>query len=228
MLLDALAHEFKTPLTSIKAAASSILDEGPTAQQELVTIIEEEVDRLDSLVSETIRMARIEAGDLQIRVHAEPVRSLIDSALEKLRILIEDRSIRIDLPPTLPNVLADPELAELTIRQLLTNALKYSNPDSPIQIRAAAEDHQVRISVKDSGPGIAPKEIPYVFERYYRVPDSAERVPGTGMGLNIARDIVVAHGGKIWVESTVGQGSEFFFTLPAVESSTTNSNDERR
>ena len=216
MLLDALAHEFKTPLTSIKAAASSILDEGPPAQGELVTIIEEEADRLDTLVSETIRMARIEAGDLHLDKRPYAVRALIDSALEKLRILLQDREVRIEVPANLPEVLADAELAGLTVRQLVTNALKYANPESPIIIRAAAEDKSVRISIKDSGPGIPPKGLSHIFERYYRMPDSADRVPGTGMGLAIAKDIVEAHGGRIWVESAAGQGSEFFFTLQSI------------
>jgi len=96
MLLDALAHEFKTPLTSIKAAASSILDEGPSAQKELVTIIEEESDRLDALVTETIRMARIEAGDLHLDRDPQVVSELIGAALQKLRILLADRDVRIE------------------------------------------------------------------------------------------------------------------------------------
>ena len=218
MLLDALAHEFKTPLTSIKAAASSILDEEPPAQQELVTVIEEETDRLDFLVTETIRMARIEAGDLELHKGPENVGELIGSALEKLRILLEDREIKIEVASSLPAVFVDAELATLALRQLITNALKYSNPDSPIRVRASAEDYFVKISVKDSGPGIPEKERSHIFERYYRVSESADRVPGTGMGLTIARDIVLAHGGTMWVESAPGQGSEFFFTLPAVKS----------
>jgi len=217
MLLDALAHEFKTPLTSIKAAASSILDVPASAQQELRTVIEEEADRLDSLVNETIRMARIEAGDLQLQIRPQGVRELVDSALEKLKILVEDREIKIEMSPNLPEVLADGELAGLTIRQLLTNALKYSNPETPIEIRANAEDGRVRIGVKDSGPGIPLNERSHIFERYYRMPENADRVPGTGLGLHIARNIVEAHGGQIWVESDTGRGSEFCFTLPAVE-----------
>jgi two-component system sensor histidine kinase KdpD len=217
MLLDALAHEFKTPLTSIKAAASSLLDEEPPAQKELVTVIEEETDRLDSLVTETIRMARIEAGDLQLQKCPENVSELINSALAKLRILIEDREIGIELPPNLPKVLVDPELAGLTIRQLVVNALKYSNPDSSIGIRACTENGFVKIYVKDSGPGIPEKELPHIFERYYRVKDSSQGVPGTGMGLTIARDIVRAHGGEMWVESALGRGSEFSFILPIVK-----------
>jgi len=217
MLLDALAHEFKTPLTSIKAAASSLLDEGPPAQKELVAVIEEESDRLDSLVSETIRMARIEAGDLHLDSRPQMVAELITAALQKLRILLEDRDVRIESDPNLPEVMADGELVGLTIRQLLTNALKYANPESPIVIRAAAMDDAVKISVKDFGPGIAPRNLQRVFEKYYRVEDNASRIPGTGMGLTIARDIVKAHGGDMWVESVVGEGSEFFFTLPVVE-----------
>src|SRR5437773_848493 len=217
MLLDALAHEFKTPLTSIKAAASSILDEAPPAQKELVAVIEEESDRLDSLVSETIRMARIEAGDLHLERRPHGAADLIKTAVQKLRILLEDRDIRIETDPALPDVLADAELVELTVRQLLTNALKYANPESPIIIRAAAADGVVKISVKDFGPGIAPKNLLKIFEKYYRVEDNTARIPGTGIGLSIARDIVKAHGGDIWVESMLGEGSEFFFTLPVAE-----------
>jgi two-component system, OmpR family, sensor histidine kinase KdpD len=217
MLLDALAHEFKTPLTSIKAAASSILDAGPSAQQELITVIDEESDRLDSLVSETIRMARIEAGDFRLDAQAHDVHKLITAALQKLRILIEDREVHIEADRNLPRVMADSELIGLTIRQLLTNALKYTNPESAIVLRAHADNGTVRISVKDSGPGIAPKDRQRIFEKYYRVKDDGDGIPGTGMGLAIARNIVEAHGGKIWVESMVGQGSEFFFTLPVVE-----------
>jgi two-component system sensor histidine kinase KdpD len=217
MLLDALAHEFKTPLTSIKAAASSILDEQQPAQKELVTVIEEETDRLDSLVTETIRMARIEAGDLRLEKRPESVAELVSSALKQLRILLEDRDVKIEVSPKLPEVLADAELAGLTLRQLVTNAMKYSNPESPIAIRARVDDGYITISVKDFGPGIPQRELSRVFERYYRLANRGDRVPGTGIGLTIAHDIVKAHGGRIWVESAAGEGSEFFFTLPVVE-----------
>jgi two-component system, OmpR family, sensor histidine kinase KdpD len=217
MLLDALAHEFKTPLTSIKAAASSILDEGPPAQKELITIIEEETDRLDSLVSETIRMAQIEAGDFHLERRPQRVGDLISAALQKLRILLEDRQVQVETEGNLPEVMADAELIGLTIRQLLTNALKYANPESPITIRAQAAEGVVKISVKDFGPGISPKDQKRIFEKYYRVKDNTDRIPGTGMGLAIARNIIEAHGGKIWVESVLGQGSEFHFTLPVIE-----------
>lgn len=210
MLLDALAHEFKTPLTSIKAAASSILDEQPAAQKELVTVIDEETDRLDSLVTETIRMARIEAGDLELQKERHDVKALIDTSLRKIRVLAEDRPIQIEFQGSVPKVLVDGELISLCLRQLLTNALKYSRPESPIRIRALSENGHVRISVRDSGPGISPIELPRIFERYYRAVDNRDRVPGSGIGLAVARDIVKAHGGEIWAESKPDQGSEFF------------------
>jgi two-component system sensor histidine kinase KdpD len=215
MLLDALAHEFKTPLTSIKAAASSILDEEPSPHRELATIIDEETDRLDSMVNETIWMARIEAGDLHLQKMPVSVALLIHAALEKLKIQLKDREIDVGVPPNLPDVLADTELAGLTLRQLIINALKYSDPESPIWISAVFQNGFVKLSVRDSGPGIPKAEQHRIFEKYYRGSERRARVPGTGMGLAIARNIVEAHGGEIRVESAPSEGSEFSFTLPA-------------
>jgi two-component system sensor histidine kinase KdpD len=212
-LLDALAHEFTTPLTSIKAAASAIVDEDRTAQKELGSIIEEEADRLTSLVTETIQMARIEAGNLRLHKQRQSVTALIASALDHLKVFLEDREVRVDIPEHLPEVAADPELIGLTVRQLLTNALKYSNPEAPITVQACADQAGVTISVRDCGPGIPEKELARIFDRFYRVADSA-RVPGIGLGLTIAREIVEAHGGRIWAESKPGQGSQFFLALP--------------
>ena len=183
----------------------------------MVTVIDEETDRLDSLVSETIRMAQIETGDFQLERHSQRVGDLITAALHKLRILLEDREVRVETERDLPEVMADAELIGLTIRQLLTNALKYTNPESPIIVRARAEETVVTISVKDLGPGISPKDQKRIFEKYYRVENNTDRIPGTGMGLAIARNIVEAHGGKIWVESVLSRGSEFHFTLPVTE-----------
>ena len=215
-LLDALAHEFMTPLTSIKAAASSILCEEPGSQQELVSVIEEETDRLGTLVRETIRTARIEAGNLHLQKQPLAVNELVRSAMENLKRVVDDREIQIDVPPDTPCFLVDAELAELAIRQVITNALKYSNPESPIRIQARFEGNRVIISVKDQGPGIAEKELHHIFEKFYRVGERTDGVPGTGMGLHIAREIVKAHGGEIRVESTIGEGSEFFLSFPCI------------
>ena len=162
-------------------------------------------------------MARIEAGGLQIQKQPNNVRTLIDTALMKLSLLLQEREIRLAVSSDLPEAMVDAELISLTIRQLVTNAMKYSRPESPIAIRAVLDDGHVRISVRDAGPGIPANELSRIFERYYRALDSRDRVPGTGIGLAVAHDIVKAHGGTIWAESEPGQGSEFFFTLPLVE-----------
>lgn len=216
-LLDALAHEFNTPLTSIKAAASAMSAENGAPQNELLTVIEEETDRLSSLVTESMQIARIEAGNVRLEKRPHGVAELVSSALRRLKLLLEDREVRRELSDDLPAVLADAELVGLALRQLVTNALKYSNPESPLMIRARAGEDGVIISVKDYGPGIPEAELARIFDRFYRVPDRAARIPGAGMGLTIAREIVSAHGGRIWVESHPGQGSEFFFTLPSAE-----------
>jgi signal transduction histidine kinase len=141
---------------------------------------------------------------------------LIHGALANLKRLVEDRQIKVDVPKDTPLLWADPELAEIAIRQLITNALKYSSAQSPITIRAHSDHDRVILSVADRGPGISERELKKVFEKFYRVGGRIDSVPGTGMGLHIAREIVKAHGGEIWVQSTVGEGSEFFFSLPCV------------
>lgn len=216
-LLDAIAHEFKTPLTSIKAAVSALALVGDAPGKELLTIVEEEADRLDALVTEAIQMARIEAGQVRIDRHPRQVREIVDAALGRTRI-VQDRDVRLDIPTDSPPVFADRELVALVIRQLIDNSIKYAGPDSPIEISARERSDSVVITIADRGPGIPEQDQARIFERFYRGPASSTRVPGTGMGLAIAREIVEAHGGTIAVRNRTGGGSEFEFTLPFVPS----------
>jgi two-component system sensor histidine kinase KdpD len=211
-LLDALAHEFKTPLTSIKVAVSALLADEGAPPRELLTIVEEETDRLNALVSEAIQMARIDAGKMRLERRSQTVPDLVSSALGKMGSAAGERDLRLEIPDPFPDVVVDGELVGLVIRQLLGNALKYSEPDSPISIRAHGGDGWVTIAIHNRGPGISPEEQSRIFERFYRIAESG--APGTGMGLAIARNIVEAHGGRIWVESRPGEGSEFSFTIP--------------
>lgn len=214
-LLDALAHEFKTPLTSIKAAVSGILATPEAPHQELLGIVEEESDRLDSLVNEAIQMARIEAGQVQLDRQPQQVAELVAGAIRAAGRALQDREVRVEIEPELPEVLADRQLLQSVIRHLIGNSLKYAAPDSAIEVRAWKEDESVVIAVGDRGPGIPEHEQGRIFERFYRSPRSATAAPGTGMGLAIARDIVEAHGGALDVRSRPGEGSEFYFRIPA-------------
>ncbi len=215
-LLDALAHEFKTPLTPIKAAVTSMLADGTltAAHEELLRLVDEQTDRLSSIVSEAIRRARIEAGKVQLETSPHAPASLIQPALEKLRDAMEGRSVEVNVPEDLPAVNADAELAGIVLWQLVNNALRYTPPGSPFAIRARGVHGFVAISVADRGPGIELEEQSRLFDKFYRCRRHRDLIPGTGMGLAIAREIVRAHGGKIWVESRPGAGAEFIFTLP--------------
>lgn len=215
-ILDALAHDFKTPLTAIKAAVTSVLaDASGGVQKELLTVVNEETDHLTAKVTEAIQMARIEAGRVRIERSPHAVRELVSAALRGLEAALEGRSLQVDIPRQIPLVQADPELAPLALRQLLDNALKYSPAGSPITIRARQDDGSVIVAVADRGAGIPEREQSRVFEKFYRGRHASGAVPGTGMGLPIAREIVQAHGGRIWVEGRDGGGSEFLISLPS-------------
>ena len=215
-LLDALAHEFKTPLTSIKAAATALLSENSQSetQRELLTVVAEEADRLSEMVTEAIQLTQIEAGKLQLRKHPTTAQCVVETALRKLRGRAEGRQITVQVDSDIPRVDADEELVSLVLQQLLDNALKYSPPDSPLTISGHLDGAAAIISVADQGPGIPDHDHERIFEKFYRGRGSREKTPGTGMGLAIAREIVKAHGGRIWVHSQMGHGSTFSFTLP--------------
>jgi two-component system sensor histidine kinase KdpD len=215
--LDALAHEFKTPLTSIKAASTALLSSNalkPEQQRELLSIVDEETDRLSVLVTEAIQMARIEAGRVVLRRESHSVEELVESVLNKLRTVVEDRKVRVNIAPGLPRVWVDGELIEVALRQLVDNALKYSPAGSPVSLAAESKDGRVIVSVSDRGPGIPEAEQSRIFEKFYRA-EASRQIPGAGLGLVIAREIIHAHGGEIWVDSKPGEGSTFQFSLPS-------------
>jgi two-component system sensor histidine kinase KdpD len=216
-LLDALAHEFKTPLTSIKAASTALLSStalGLEQQHELFSIMDEEADRLSVLVTEAIQMARIEAGRVHLQRENYSLHDLVEPTLDKLRPVLDDRHIDVKLPSELPPVWVDRELIEIALRQLIDNALKYSPRDSPVSVGAERSDDRVIVSVADRGPGIPEEEQSRIFEKFYRAEASRHQIPGAGLGLVIAREIIQVHGGEISVESKPGEGSIFRFSLP--------------
>jgi two-component system sensor histidine kinase KdpD len=213
-LLDSLAHDIRTPLTSIKAAATSLLGAAEPPQRELLSIIDEETDRLNLLAAEVIAMARIEAGKLHLDRRPVSIQEIVSTAIAELSA--GAGRIHVTLPSSLPLAAADPEFAGQVVRQLLENALKYSPPDSPVAVKAELRHGKIVIGVFDHGPGIEENERVRIFDKFFRGRQHRFETPGTGMGLAIAKGIVEAHGGRIWVDSEPRQGSAFYFTLPAI------------
>jgi two-component system sensor histidine kinase KdpD len=216
-LLDSVTHEFRTPLTAIKASATSLLSNPAldTAQRlELLTVINEESDRLNRLVGEAAEMAQLDANQFELQLGAHPIAEAVEAALEKAKPALGQHPVEVRLPSNLPRVRMDEGRITEVITQLLENAAKYSSPESPIQVAGEFGNRMVMTSVADRGPGIDDFEQSLIFEKFYRGRDQRLQVQGTGMGLAIAKAIVEAHGGKIGVTSQPGNGSVFYFTLP--------------
>jgi two-component system sensor histidine kinase KdpD len=217
LLIDSVTHELRTPLTSIKGAASALLTaiklEGAEAR-ELATIIDEESDRLNRLVSEAVEMAQLDANEVQMHFSPVGVRDLIEGARQSCAWIEETHPLQLQLEGHLM-ARADPGSLGKVLGNLLENAAKYSAAGTPITISAEEKLGEIAISVSDQGFGIDAAEQPLIFERFYRARSQSEAVSGTGMGLAISRAIVEAHGGSISVTSQVGHGSVFTFTVPA-------------
>lgn len=218
-LLDSVTHDFRTPLTSIKASVTSLLSNQtshPAQQRELLTVIDEESDRLNRLVEEASEMARLEAGEFELEFSSVPIEKLIDAALAHCRKSLDSREVQVRISPGLPPVRADLNRAKDALVQLIDNANLYSPKDRPIIITAEPSGNFVLTSVADQGPGIESFELGMIFDKFYRGKDQRYLVQGTGMGLPIAKAILEAQGGTLSVTSQLGQGSVFSFTLPIV------------
>src|SRR5437868_132839 len=216
-ILDSVTHEFRTPLTAIKASATSLLSDtnlDSAQQHELITVINEETDRLDHLVGEAAEMAQLDANQVELQREPHHIHEAIDRALEEAGQSVANHAMEIEIQDGLPLVSIDLERIKDVLLQLLENAGKYSPPGSPIQITAEADGRTLTVSVADRGPGIDDFEQSLIFDKFYRGKNERYRVQGTGMGLAIAKAVVEAHSGTIRVTSQVGHGSVFSFTLP--------------
>ncbi|MCL6429498.1 MAG: GAF domain-containing protein, partial [Anaerolineae bacterium] len=230
-VISILAHEMRTPLTSIKGYASALLMEDASfdaaQQREFLEIIEEECDLMEDLIHDLLESSIIDAGLLRIQPEPVLLPRLVRSVIDEIEHRTRKHRFLADLPADLPLVEADRHRIAQVLRNLLDNAVKYSPDGGLIVVRAAVEGREVVVSVADQGVGIAPEHLNRLFEKFYRVRTGLEhRVVGSGLGLPIARAIVESHGGRIWAESQVGQGSTFYFSLPIGPSGVRNAEQE--
>ncbi|HZE27706.1 MAG TPA: ATP-binding protein [Terriglobales bacterium] len=217
VLLDSVTHEFRTPLTAIKASVTSLLSNSQmdgSQKQELLTVINEESDRLNRLVGEAAEMAQLDANQVELHLASHPIPEALDSALEDSKQVLGKHPVEVRLPATLPPVRMDATRIKEVLMHLLENAAKYSPPESPIHITGEVRNRTLMTSVSDRGAGIDDFEQALIFDKFYRGRNQRLTVQGTGMGLAIAKAIVEAHGGTMGVTSQLGHGSVFYFTLP--------------
>lgn len=216
-LLSSISHDLKTPLSSIKAAASSLLQADvqwdEEARHSFAEAIEHEADRLNRLVGNLLDMSRIEGGALKPEKEWYPVDELIHDVLGHMQPVLQDRTLLTDLPANLPPVELDYLQMDQVLTNLIENAVRYTPPASPIEVRARLEGEQMVISVADRGPGVPPVDLERIFDKFYRVLGT-QRTTGSGLGLAVCKGLVEAHGGRIWAENREGGGAVFRFILP--------------
>lgn len=219
LMIDSITHELRTPLTAIKAAASTLLLPKTLEREEeheLLTVIDEESDRLNQLVSEAVEMAQLDTREVHMTFASTSVSAVVEKALANCSSLLDARAVKVDLP-LLPLVKADPDYITKVLTNLIENAAKYSAAGTPIRISAERNGGMVNVSVADRGMGIDLSEQALIFERFYRASVPSQQTWGTGMGLAISRAIIEAHQGTLSVTSQLGEGSVFSFTLPLLE-----------
>jgi len=218
-LISTLAHEMRTPLTSIKGYSTALLMEdvnfGIEAQREFLQIVDEECDVLEEIIHDLLESSIIDAGLLKLEPQPVMLPRLAQSVVHDISRRSHRHRLLADFPPDFPIIDADANRIGQVLRNLIDNAIKYSPDGGLIVVRGEVREGAVTVSVADQGIGIAPEHLNRLFERFFRVRSGlGDRVVGSGLGLPIARTIVESHGGQIWAESQLGEGTTMFFTLP--------------
>lgn len=218
-IISTLAHEMRTPLTSIKGYATALLMEeaafSPNLQREFLQIIDDECTVLQDLIHDLLESSIISAGFLKLEPQPILLPRLAKGVVDDISRKTQKHRFLLDFPPQFPIVEADPDRIIQVLRNLLDNAVKYSPQGGLVVVRGEASETEVTISVADQGVGIAPEHLNRLFEKYFRVESGLGRhVVGSGLGLPICRAIIETHGGRIWAESEVGKGTTLYFTLP--------------
>jgi signal transduction histidine kinase len=216
--VSAVSHELRTPLTVVKTSVDllcAMTDTLSQEQVELVRTIEHHVGRLEALVADLLEITKLEAGQITLSKQSTDLRLLVNRAAETLRPLSDrkDQSVRLELPETASQVDVDRRRIEQVLTNILSNAIRFTPRQGRIEVRMTETAHFVRVCVADNGPGIADKDQKLIFDKFYVVADG-RGLAGLGLGLFIAREMVELHKGRIWVESRLGEGSNFCFEVP--------------
>lgn len=216
-LLSSVSHELRSPLATIKAAASSLrggeVSWESSARAELLSAIDEEADHLNILVGNLLDMSRIESGALRPERQWNVLPEIVGSVVTRMRRLLEHHRLEVDIPEDFPLVPVDYVQMEQVFTNLLSNSIKYAPAGTVIRIQATSQDHgEALVQVSNQGPPVPPEHLDRIFDKFYRI-TAADRVTGTGLGLSICKGIVEAHGGRIWAANLV-EGFSFNFTLP--------------
>ena len=220
--ISVISHELQTPIAIIKGYASTLARPDttfePTSLRTRLHAIEEEADRLNKLVANLLYASRIQAGGILMEIVPLDLPPLIAGVTRRLQAKSPSVEVTLDIPEHLPTVMADRDRIEEVLQNLLDNAVKYSPRQRALTVACRATGDEVIVSISDSGMGISLRDQEHIFDRFQRVGDqNSQSLPGAGLGLYICRAIVEAHGGHIWVESTLRQGSTFSFSLPREE-----------
>lgn len=215
-----VSHELRTPLASLKALTETLQNGAladPDAGPRFLGRISAEVDALTQMAQELLDLSRIESGQVELILAPLAPKSLINSAVDRMRMQAERAGLKllVKCENDLPNIRADKSRLEQVLVNLMHNAVKFTKPGGDIVLEAGSVSGGVRFAVRDSGIGIPAESLSRIFERFYRV-DKSRTGSGTGLGLSISKHIVEAHGGKIWAESEEGRGSAFYFEIPVV------------
>ena len=213
-----VSHELRTPLTSLKALTETLqgaVDQDPQAAKRFLQMMDVEIDKLSQMVLELLELSRIESGRVELNKKSIPVSDLIRPAVERMRLQAERSGLKLgmEIADNLPLIHVDDERIEQVLVNLIHNAIKFTPAGGAVSVSANQKGNEILITVTDTGIGIPEKDLPHIFERFYKV-DPARATGGTGLGLAIARHLVEAHQGRIWAESKEGEGARFIIALP--------------
>ena len=213
-----VSHELRTPLSSLKALTETLqgaVDQDPQAAKRFLQMMDVEIDKLSQMVLELLELSRIESGRVELNKKSIPVSDLIRPAVERMRLQAERSGLKLgmEIADNLPLIHVDDERIEQVLVNLIHNAIKFTPAGGAVSVSANQKGNEILITVTDTGIGIPEKDLPHIFERFYKV-DPARATGGTGLGLAIARHLVEAHQGRIWAESKEGEGARFIIALP--------------